>query len=300
MIAQIDRLLARTGGVASRSRLLTVTTRAQLDREIRSGHLVSQFPRAYSRPWDWDVVLERAALVSVGPPAALSHTSALRRWRLPAGTSTAIHVTVPARRHPIGDEQLTIHRVTHFPRVLKVNGLITVSVADAVVGAWPLLVGPDQRAAALAATRTRLVSVCEVRSVADSATRLPGRRDLMRLLDLIEAGCESELELWGYLDVFDVPGLRQGVRQREVRAGGRSYRLDLAYEEERIAVELDGHAYHSTRDQRERDMRRDAALASIGWLTLRYSHSRLHTDVAGCRRDTLSALAARRQWRVSS
>lgn len=81
---------------------------------------------------------------------------------------------------------------------------------------------------------------------------MKGRAALTRLIDQLTAGCESELELWGYLEVFDAPGLR-----------------------------------------------RDAALASIGWLTLRYSHERLHRDVAGCRRDTLAALAARSAWRRS-
>jgi very-short-patch-repair endonuclease len=57
---------------------------------------------------------------------------------------------------------------------------------------------------------------------------------------------------------------------------------------------LDGYRFHSGRVQRERDMQRDAALAAAGWLTLRFSHARLHSDVEGCRRDTLAALAARR------
>ena len=90
-----------------------------------------------------------------------------------------------------------------------------------------------------------------------------------------------------------MPGLDHGVRQRRVTVNGRTYRLDLAYERERVAVEMDGHQWHSSREQRERDMRRDAALAAAGWLTLRFSHRRLHEDVAGCRRDLLAALAAR-------
>jgi very-short-patch-repair endonuclease len=60
-----------------------------------------------------------------------------------------------------------------------------------------------------------------------------------------------------------------------------------------VAVELDGERYHSTPEQREHDRRRDVALASIDWVTLRYSHARLHGDVAGCRRDTLRTLAVR-------
>ena len=58
-------------------------------------------------------------------------------------------------------------------------------------------------------------------------------------------------------------------------------------------MELDGERWHSTREQRERDRRRDAALAAAGWVTLRFSHRRLHDDPEGCRRDTLATLALR-------
>jgi very-short-patch-repair endonuclease len=61
-----------------------------------------------------------------------------------------------------------------------------------------------------------------------------------------------------------------------------------------VAFELDGHRYHGSRAQRERDMRRDAALAAIDWLAVRFSWERLHDDVSGRRRDALAILAARR------
>jgi very-short-patch-repair endonuclease len=121
-----------------------------------------------------------------------------------------------------------------------------------------------------------------------------GRAQLLRLATLLDAGCESELEIWGYLGVFNIAGLDHAVRQKVVHVNGREYRLDLAYEAERVAVELDGERYHSSREQRERDRRRDSALATIDWLTLRYSHERLHLDVRGCRRDTSQTLASRR------
>ncbi len=94
--------------------------------------------------------------------------------------------------------------------------------------------------------------------------------------------------------MFDVPGLRHARPQKRLYVNGRRYRLDLAYEAERVVVEMDGSQYHSSEEQRERDRRRDAALATLDWLTLRFSHRRLHSDVAGCRQDTLATLAARR------
>jgi very-short-patch-repair endonuclease len=176
-----------------------------------------------------------------------------------------------------------------------VSGLITATVAPAVVASWPLLVGPDQRGPAITAVRTRLITSAALAAELAHHPRLAGRRELSSLIGLLEAGCESELEIWGHVHVFDVPGLRHAVRQKVVRANGKMYRLDHAYEDERLAVEMDGMRFHSSREQRERDMRRDADLATIAWQTLRLSHHRLHHDVLGCRRDTLATLAARRR-----
>jgi very-short-patch-repair endonuclease len=169
-----------------------------------------------------------------------------------------------------------------------------VTPAEAVVTTWPLLGRRDQRAPAIAAVRQRLVKPDELRRRVGAHTRLPGRRQLEGLAALLAAGCESELEIWGLLEVFDFPGLRHGRRQLVVRTPAGSFRVDLGYEAERVAFELDGHRFHSSRADRERDLRRDAALATIDWLTVRLSWERMHDDVAGCRRDALAILAARR------
>ncbi len=96
---------------------------------------------------------------------------------------------------------------------------------------------------------------------------------LRELVGLILAGCHSELELWGYTDVFNVPGLDDAQRQRKVVIGGKTYWLDMAYEAELLNIELDGRAYHSSDEQRARDETRDIALAKLGWHTVRLSTS---------------------------
>jgi very-short-patch-repair endonuclease len=118
--------------------------------------------------------------------------------------------------------------------------------------------------------------------------------ELRHLVGLLVAGCESELELWGYTSVFNVAGLSDATRQRIVRVGGQTFRLDMAYEDEKVAVELDGRAYHASAARWESDIARDLALATIGWQTIRFSHRRLVSDPDGCRRDVLAVRAARR------
>jgi very-short-patch-repair endonuclease len=295
----LDTALARAGGAVSRDLLRHLgVSLPVLDAARRRGEVVRLFPRAYCRPWDVEeaAIRERAAVYSVGAPVALSHLTVLRRHGL-ITTPTDVHLSVPARRNPRPCPGVVVHRVGSPPPRRPGRGLPQVSLAHALVTSWPLLAVAEQRGPAIAAVRDRMVRPAELAAALHTLTHLPGRAALAELVGLLAAGCESELEIWGHLRVFTGPGLNHGVRQRLVRTPERNYRLDLAYEAEQVAVELDGERYHSTREQRERDRRRDAALAALGWLTLRFSHRRLHRDPAGCRRDTLATLATRRRQR---
>lgn len=290
-------MLRRCRGIASRDLLRRFgLTRHQLDNEVRSGALATPFPRVHCRPWDQDDVAlrERGAVMSVGLPAAVSHLSALRRWELLPDYTDPVHLSVPDTRFPRSHPGLLVHRVTQFPAVVRLDGLITVDAGHAIVTSWPLVPPRDRRAPAIDAVRRGLVTPAELGVATTGLPRLAGRQNLLELIDLLAAGCESELEIWGHRHVFNAPGLGHAVYQRRVRVRGELFRLDAAFEEERVAVELDGYRFHSSPAQRERDMRRDALLASVGWVVIRFSHRRLHDDPDGCRRDLLAALASRR------
>jgi very-short-patch-repair endonuclease len=90
------------------------------------------------------------------------------------------------------------------------------------------------------------------------------------------------------------PDLPAYVQQHPVRlADGRRTRLDVAYIEAKVAVELDGAAFHGSRSARERDTRRDSALAAQGWVVLRFSYARLVSDPEGCRREIIEVVRRR-------
>lgn len=295
MRAAAENALERGRGVATRQQLLAVLSRNELDHEIRRGRLVRVVPRVYARPWDADLpgIAERAALAAIPGPAVVSHMSALAKWRL-CPPPDALHISVEGTaKHGLGD-RVVAHRVRHVPPFLPVDGVPTARREYAAVASWPMLSGSDQRAPVLVGIRERLFTLDALTSAVDAIGRQPGLAQLRSLVGAISAGCHSELELWGYLHVFDVPGLRGARRQLPVRVGGHTYYLDQAYEAELVAVELDGRAYHASAEHWERDIRRDLALATIGWQTIRLSHRPLTTDVAGCRRDVLSVLATRR------
>jgi hypothetical protein len=295
--ANIDDLLASLGRVGSREHLLSTLSRATLDDKVRRGDLVTVFPRTYARPWDADdrEVRQRAALYSVGGEVALSHVTALQRWGLPVPDDAPIHVTAYNPRHPRGvPGQLVVHRTLLPLHALVRDDVPIVRPELALVTSWPLMDGPMQRAPLIQASQRRLVSPARIRDLAERMWWVKQVAALRELVGLILAGCQSELELWGYTDVFNVPGLDDAERQLKVVIHGTTYWLDMAYEAELLNIELDGRAFHSSDEQRARDEKRDIALAKLGWHTQRLGHFRLHNDVAGCRRDVLAIRAARR------
>jgi very-short-patch-repair endonuclease len=115
------------------------------------------------------------------------------------------------------------------------------------------------------------------------------------MLDLLAAGCQSELELFGLRYVFSGPAFA-GIRaQYPVRLGTHTAYLDLAVDDVRVGVELDGAAYHDGAAAREHDRRRDVALAAAGWVVLRFGYRRVVDDPDGVRREVSAVLAVRRR-----
>ncbi len=218
-------------------------------------------------------------------------------WDLPLPAGQPLHVTTDVRQLR-ADRSIVVHRRAfraELPLVVERQGLPVVRLENCLVDSWPLLDGPDRRAPLIFAVQQRLTTPARVLTAADDAPRLRGLAALVSLLDLLASGCHSELEIWGFRRVFDHPSLPVARRQLLVEVAGRRAYLDVAYESELVDIELDGSRYHFGFERREHDMRRDAALAALGWLVLRFSHRRLHEDPDTVCREILATLEVRRR-----
>lgn len=296
MRTELDRLLHRACDAAPRHSLVAAIGRPAFDDEVRRGLLVAVFPRIYARPWlaDDPQVRQVAAIRHGGTASMLSHTTALHRYGLLPSDTGELHIVSDSTRHARGlPGRLVAHRTRLSLRPTLVTGLPTVELAVALLQAWPLLTDHRRRAGVIDAVRDRSLSTEALRSELARWPKTADRAELVTLLSLLDAGCESELELWGYRKVFNLPEFRHGRWQFPVTVAGRRYRVDLGFPEQRLAVELDGRAYHSSAAQWQRDIDRDLRLATAGWQTIRLSHQRLTEDVAGCRRDVARVLRAR-------
>ena len=93
------------------------------------------------------------------------------------------------------------------------------------------------------------------------------------LRQLVEAGraftrSEAELKMLRLIRSADLPTPR-------VNARVAGYEVDFLWPDQRLVVEVDGHAYHANRRAFERDRERDAALAAAGITVVRVTWRQL-------------------------
>lgn len=61
-----------------------------------------------------------------------------------------------------------------------------------------------------------------------------------------------------------------------------SYRVDFAIPDKKIVIELDGHDYHKTKEQRTGDAKRERFLELEGWRVIRFTGSEVHKSAFDC------------------
>ena len=249
-------------------------------RWLSAGRLVRLHPGWVTLPElvdDWTVRAQAAVGYTGG---VLSHWSALHVHGLLSEGVTRLDVTVPRHRRVRSSRWLRVHRSQRPVGAEQVHELPVTSLARALVETWGLAhggtagrgTGGVARAAVLTAGRERLVTPADLESELRAHPQLPGRAALITLLGFLSAGCHSELEIRGLRDVLSVPGLPAPHLQYRVDLPIGPVRLDAAWPELKIAVEFDGAAFHGSLGARERDLRRDAALAALGWVVIRFGY----------------------------
>ncbi|WP_062386423.1 endonuclease domain-containing protein [Demequina iriomotensis] len=173
-----------------------------------------------------------------------------------------------------------------------------VPIADATTAAIHEWVRgePARRAGrVIEALRHRAVSTEGMRAALVQRTRTRDRAGLLEVLDAFDAGAQSYLELESLTTTFASREFDRFIRQHRVVARGSAYRLDMYDAETRTCVELDGDEHHALGEDRERDLARDADLATLGIQTVRLSYRKVMDQPAWCRSTVLAVLRARSQ-----
>jgi very-short-patch-repair endonuclease len=298
---ELKSILDSGGGLLTRQGAEEVVPGWVIDHARRRGDLWRVLPGIYLAAGSpvTAAVRRRAALAWLDGRGALSHATALGVWGVhEAAPHDEVHVTVPRTVRLRSQPGVAVHRRASFtpepPHALVRQDQLVTPLERSLVDAWPELPRAHRRAPVVRAVNDRMTTPGRIRSVLDGAPRLAGRADLVRLLDLLADGCLSPLEIWGHQHVFTAPGMPPFRRQVRVRVGTRSVYMDVYAEQEMVNFELDGASVHGDRRQREVDLRRDALLATLGILVVRFTHRRLVYETGAVRDEVLAILASRR------
>ena len=215
-----------------------------------------------------------AACLACGEGAFISSLTAAALWTFIEATDE-LHVTVPYPRDPSPND-VVVHRsiAVGFPHQSTFGAFPIATPARTlldIAGASParrLELSVDEALRRRRITADRLVSYLEREDV----QRLPGIGELREIaIDRSRVGTpESVLETQA-IRIFRDHGMPDPVLQYECTIGGRRVRFDLAYPNERVAIELDGRTPHLGLDQWQRDHDRHNAIEGSDWVVLRFT-----------------------------
>ena len=276
---EVARMAAVQHGLVERSQVLAGGVSASaLQRMVAARRLdvvQTRVYRAVGAPPTWEQRL-LAAVLCAGPGAVASHRSAARLWGL--ADHEEVEVTTPVRRgrRPTG-------AVVHFSADLAMSppvrrrGVPTVDPMRALVDLGAVVPRAAVEDALDRALERRLVTVEGVERALEVLARRgrPGAGVLRAVLDERALGAarpDSLLEprMARLLGSWSLP---PAVFQHEVRdhRGRFVARVDFAYRELAVAIEVDGWASHSSPRALQSDLDRQNALVGLGWTVARYT-----------------------------
>jgi very-short-patch-repair endonuclease len=281
MGGNVDKLIGdlaeRQHGVVARSQLVGAGMGSRaIEHRLEKRRLRSVYrgvytigsPRLLSRDGRW-----MAAVLACGPGAVLSHRAAAALWGMRGGDR--IELTVPAAKRPrpgielhranVPDDERTTHRgmpVTTVPRTLL--------DLSAVVQRH------EARSAFRKAEQLRLTDPLSLHEVAQRYTRRPGLATAKALLQ--EAGIGARIIRSELEERFQDFLITAGLPLPQTNVVIEGYEVDCAWPDQRVIVELDGHATHSPSHAFEVDRSRDRRLAAAGWRVIRITWRQLEEE----------------------
>ena len=302
MADALARMAASTEfGLLTRPQLLRQgIQRHQVDNLVRRGFLHPAARGVYSlEPPGWLDRVRALVRLQFSGSAVVSHRSAARLHGLHRGDEVELTVRYPASG--VANDAF-IHRSRDLVSgvVTSVDRLPVTTVARTLCDLGLVLPPWDVRHMIEHAVATGRVCVDELESVRWGVSE-HGRNGVSAVDQAIahlpagaaetESGPEARL-----LTLLEDSSLPTAVPQFEVLVAGARYRLDFAIPQVLVAVEYDGHEFHSTEEQRKHDAIRQERLEAAGWLVLRFDRTDLYRpDNGAVLREVATAVRNQRE-----
>jgi len=275
----IAALAARQWGVVSRGQLLDAgLSRKQIADRVRAGRLLTLHPGVYAvgharlrSEGHW-----LAAVLAAGPGAALSHRDAAGLHGLRPANHARIEVSTTGRAKSSVKLQLHRTHVLDAEDITTVSGIPVTTVARTLLDLAGQVPHDHLTKAIKEADRQRTFDLNQVQA-AMARTRGRTGRGHSALSEAIEehaalglSATDSVLE-----DAFHRLVRDNALPSPEINAYVEGFRVDAVWRAAKVAVELDGWAWHHTRHSFEKDRERDQKLTAAGWRAVRFTYRQL-------------------------
>ena len=215
-----------------------------------------------------------AGVLAGGEGAALSHRSAAIHLGLVSGSPKHVDVMVP-RSGERDRDGIRFHR----PRVYapedrwEFDGIQCTTVARTLVDLAGVLKLYQLERAVEQAELLQVIDVAAITRVLERIARPRGVRNLRSCLgsERLDASLtQSGLER-AFLRLCRDAGFPRPMLQYAIEhAPGRWHKVDFAWPDRRLAIEVDGAAVHGTRTAARRDRRLDREIRDAGWRLERF------------------------------
>ncbi|MFI5511019.1 hypothetical protein ACIA48_26455 [Mycobacterium sp. NPDC051804] len=260
----VGQLFDAQGDVATTAQLLAIQTRSQLDKRIANGQLLRVWPGIYSRSEPDTSIRLRGVDLRAGERVAICLGTAAAAYGFDTEDVIDLHVLNPEGHQLRNSDGLFVHRREGAP-ICEVDGRLATTPSWTAIEVARSLGRARALATLDAALRSRS---CDARQLCDAAAQQVGRRGIVMIRELIPLArpeAESPMESEARLAMID-GGVPPDVLQYEiVDRSGRTWRLDFAWPDRKVAVEYDGFDWHSDPDAFRKDRQKRAALQEMGW-----------------------------------
>lgn len=285
-----DVLAVHDGVITVAQALACGLTRRQIQRRLATGawkSVSSGVLRSAAHDYS-EAAMVRAATAALG---GVADRTTAAWWHgllssLPEPLTIAVHSAPTAARWTGGTVD-AVRRKYHSSDVELIRGLPVTGLAMTVLGAAVEL--PSGSTLMDRALQAAPVTVRDLEAALERNAGLRGFVRARRLLRVVSGDTESEAERV-FVRLLRAERITGWVPQYRVGP----WRIDFAWPAEKVAVEINGWAFHHTPEQAERDHRKRNALTNAGWHALGYTWHQLTGDSGGCMYEIAQALAGRR------
>jgi very-short-patch-repair endonuclease len=263
-------------GLVARVQLLAAGLRpGAVDRRLRTGQLRRVHAGVYQvGPVASPRAGEMAAVLACGGErVAIGHDTAALLWQLPGPSIKESIAVIVWGAHRGRRPGIRVHRSRLLPEeVTRLDGVPVTTPARTLLdlAGW---LGPRELERAVAhAERADLIEPAMLRKLLERHRRRRGVRSLRAFVTNGRTAAfvrsEAEARLLGLVRSGGLPEPATNVQVR-------GFEVDLFWRGQRLVVEVDGFAYHSSVRAFERDRSRDATLTAAGMRVMRFTWQQL-------------------------